>query len=112
MNQSAAKIIEQVSLVHRLREVIAFRGFTRLESPMTSNRFASRCAPISMGFKGWLPAIENKGEGIYIEIDQKALAIWEKRPEVIERMGLLSRNYLRSSQGNAMDGDVLEPQQD
>ncbi|WP_305457689.1 DUF1998 domain-containing protein [Photobacterium leiognathi] len=109
VNQSAAKIIEQVSLVHRLREVIAFRGFTRLESPMTSNRFASRCAPISMGFKGWLPAIENKGEGIYIEIDQKALAIWEKRPEVIERMGLLSRNYLRSSQGNAMDGDVLEP---
>lgn len=109
VNQSAAKIIEQVSLVHRLREVIAFRGFTRLDSPMTSNRFATRCAPISMDYKGWLPAIENKGEGIYIEIDKKALAIWEKRPEVIERMSVLSRNYLRSSQGNAMDGDVLEP---
>ncbi|HIF9267489.1 TPA: hypothetical protein ACX6Q4_003176 [Photobacterium damselae] len=52
VNQSATKIIEQVSLVHRLRDVIVFRGFTRLESPMTSNRFASRYAPISMGFKG------------------------------------------------------------
>ena len=109
VNRYVAALIEQVSLVHRLREVIAFRGFTRLESPITSNRFASKCAPISVGYKNWLPAIENKGEGIYIEINPQALAIWEKRPEVRERMGLLSRNYLRSSQGNAMDGDVLEP---
>lgn len=106
---AVSRLIKQVSLVHRLREVIAFRGFTRLESPMTSNKFASKCAPISTEHKRWLPAIENKGEGIYIELNDEALRLWESRPEVRERTDLLLRNYSRSGQYNAMDGDIIEP---
>lgn len=100
--------INSVSLVHRLREVTAFRGFTRLESSITSNRFTQRCAPIARERKHWLPAIENRGEGIYFELDNEALAAWEQRVDVRRRIELLTQNYLRSSLENGPD-DGYQP---
>ncbi|MBC7005042.1 DUF1998 domain-containing protein [Photobacterium sp. BZF1] len=97
-----------ISLVHRLREVVAFRGFTRLESPMTANKYSMRCAPISTSKKSWLPAIENRGEGIYIELDQERLQKWEVRPEVMARAATLNDNYLDSAQSNVESGEALE----
>lgn len=89
--------INTVSLVHRLREVIAFRGFTRLESSITINRFTQHCAPIARERKSWLPAIENRGEGIYIELNNATLNKWEQHPDVMRRISLLMQNYRRSS---------------
>lgn len=96
--------INTVSLVHRLREVIAFRGFTRLESSITTNRFTQRCAPIARERKSWLPAIENRGEGIYIELNNATLTEWEQQPDVTRRIGLLMQNYQRSSLEGAQEG--------
>ncbi|MCF5902123.1 DUF1998 domain-containing protein [Aeromonas veronii] len=96
--------INTVSLVHRLREVIAFRGFTRLESSITINRFTQRCAPIARERKSWLPAIENRGEGIYIELNNATLRKWEEHPDVMRRIGVLMQNYHRSSLDGSQDG--------
>ncbi len=104
-----SKYITRLSLVHRLREVIAFRGFTRLESPMVANHYSVKCAPISKHRLNWLPAIENRGEGIYFELNTTLLDEWEKKSSVQTRINKLKRNYLRSTASNAMDGEVLEP---
>ncbi|TMO22376.1 DUF1998 domain-containing protein [Pseudoalteromonas sp. S4741] len=101
--------INNLSLVHRLREVIAFRGFTRLESPITANHFSVKCAPISNKKLNWLPAIENRGEGIYFELNNESLKEWESKLSVQKRIGILKKNYLRSTLSNAMDGEALEP---
>lgn len=106
---SLPSYIAQISLVHRLREVVAFRGFTRLDSPMTSNKFSIKTAPISNSKPYWLPAIENKGEGVYIELNNETIKEWEASAAVKDRIRILNKNYIRSSQRNALDGDAIEP---
>ena len=79
--------------VHRLREVRAFRGFTRVVPPMDMDSYKAVCAPIARTKKEWLPAIEVRGEGIYFELDPRKLASWESRPVVKERVDTIRRNY-------------------
>ena len=58
--------IETVVQVHRLREVLALAGFTRLEGPMPDidgeYRDDVERADISIDPR-WFPAVENRGEG-------------------------------------------------
>ena len=61
--------IARLVLVHRLREVRALTGFTRIEPD-------GEIAPISRKPQNWLPAAEMKGEGIFIELDRQAMAEW------------------------------------
>lgn len=80
--------IAQVTLVHRLREVTALVGFTRLESSMPDvegelDAGVSRAA-LARDPK-WLPAIENRGEGVFLHFKDDAIKSWLKRPAVQER---------------------------
>src|SRR5262249_31838086 len=64
------KAVERVVLVHRLREVNALVGFTRLESysPNTEGELEIGVtrAPLARELS-WLPAVENRGEGVFIQ---------------------------------------------
>jgi hypothetical protein len=70
----------------RLREVRALRAFTRVRPPDPAQTDpAPSWAPISGASqrRNWLPAIEVRGEGIFLELDRRALADWEAtNPEV------------------------------
>src|SRR5262249_23177667 len=87
-NRSWMSSIERVVLVHRLREVIAQVGFTRFEarSPDIEGelRMEVEIAPLARETT-WLPAVENRGEGVFIQFRKSAIADWMKRPEVIAR---------------------------
>jgi len=80
--------IDKVVLVHRLREVTAQIGFTRFEPPMKdidgelSLRVTS--APLAEEVK-WLPAIENRGEGVFISFKKEAVVAWLRKPAVAKR---------------------------
>ncbi len=82
--------IERVVLVHRLREVVAQVGFTRFESAAPDIEgeleLGVRSAALSREPK-WVPAIENKGEGVFIQFSSKAVMDWVKKPAV-EKRGL------------------------
>lgn len=90
------KPIENVVLVHRLREVSAQVGFTRLEavSPQLDGEFdlEVETAPLSRN-QDWLPAAENRGEGIFIQFDSKAIEEWLERDEVKARGQLLNDGF-------------------
>lgn len=84
----ATSKIDRVVLVHRLREVRAQVGFTRFEPVVTDLegelnldvRRASIAREIS-----WVPAVENRGEGVFIALDRNALRDWRERPAVRKR---------------------------
>ena len=80
--------IERIVLVHRLREVVAQVGFTRFEAagPDIQGDLSLdvKRAPLALD-SSWLPAIENRGEGIFIQIREKDVSTWLKRPEVQKR---------------------------
>jgi hypothetical protein len=93
-------VLERVVLVHRLREVTALVGFTRFEGLATNIegefeldmgvRKADLAAEVS-----WLPAIENRGEGIFLEFRRSAIDAWLQRPEVVARGRQLLAGYQR-----------------
>lgn len=90
--------IERVVLVHRLREVVSQLGFTRFEAagPDTQGELALdvKRAPLALDVS-WLPAIENRGEGIFLLFKEDAIEGWVKRPEVIARGLQLDAGFKR-----------------
>lgn len=84
LEQTAAPVgyeqyFEKVVLVRRLREVTALIGFTRIESPVDFRETMEDVpnAPVSRGSATWLPAIEVRGEGIFIQFKEELLRQWE-----------------------------------
>ena len=85
--------------VHRLREVMCLYGFTRFEAAPTSSdgdledvRLAVDGAPLAIA-TDWLPAIEQFGEGIFIQVDPTAITRWLDRKPVEKRIEDLLGGY-------------------
>jgi hypothetical protein len=80
--------LERVVLAHRLREVVAQVGFTRFEAPAEpldqDMGIGVRVASLAREVK-WLPAVENRGEGIFLSVEPDAVARWLTRPAVRDR---------------------------
>jgi hypothetical protein len=93
-----AEQIDRVVLVHRLREVMVLLGFTRFEAPVPDEDgelgLGVRRAAIAKDLT-WLPAIENRGEGIFIAFRKEAIDAWMARPEVEARWQALKAGHDR-----------------
>jgi hypothetical protein len=80
--------VERVVLVHRLREVVAQVGFTRFEAaaPDIEGELEIGVRRASLAREAnWLPAIENRGEGVFLQFKREAIERWFARPEVQNR---------------------------
>ena len=86
--------IAQIVLVSRLREISALRGFTRIDPP-DSDDTDQVLVPISLSPQNWLPAIENRGEGIFIELPLDKIRNWEQQKAVQERTGRINQAYTK-----------------
>lgn len=65
--------------IRRLREVRALTGFTRIAPPSPEDEGeGSRIARLSRTDLGWLPAVEVRGEGIYLELNKARIADWQR----------------------------------
>jgi len=79
-----ANEVASVVLATRLREVRAIEGFTRINPPGVPIRKIYRQKP------DWLPAVELRGEGIFLRLDETRLAAWESRDTVKARVRRLA----------------------
>jgi hypothetical protein len=81
--------IEKVVLVQRLREVMALVGFTRFEAaaPDTEGELDMGVQRAELAREvSWVPAVENKGEGIFLQFRTSAIPAWLARDAVRERV--------------------------
>lgn len=81
-------ILDRVILIHRLREVVAQVGFTRFEAyaPDTQGELDLGVRPAALAREtSWLPAIENRGEGIFLAFKKEAIEAWSKSDPVKKR---------------------------
>jgi hypothetical protein len=76
----------------RLREVRALVGFTRLHPPGDPKN--THTAQLSRKKLDWLPAIEVRGEGVFLALDEAAVRAWESQLEVKKRCNPLVSRYL------------------
>lgn len=93
--------IERVVLVHRLREVIAQVGFTRFEAAgpdiqgeLLDLSVGVERAPLATDLT-WLPAVENRGEGIFLLFNADSIGNWLTRKAVRDRGNQLAAGYQR-----------------
>ena len=80
--------IDKLVLVHRLREVVSLLGFTRFEAvnPDKDGELDLHVIRASLAEAiTWLPAVENRGEGIFLSLKAGAVRDWLNRPSVQDR---------------------------
>jgi len=100
---SIARWFSHLVRVVRLREVSALTGFTRIHPP--GDPQSPNVAPLSARRLDWLPAIEVRGEGIFLELDRALLAEWETRPAIVERIRALDERYRADWHARFGDGE-------
>lgn len=88
--------IAAVFQIHRLREVQCLFGFTRLEAvtPDINGEYETDVERASIASEpSWFPAIENRGEGVFIQFGAKAITTWLSRPAVQQRLHALESGH-------------------
>ncbi len=84
----AADRIDRLVLVHRLREVVAQVGFTRFEATFPDIDgeldLEIELAPLARDLT-WLPAYQNRGEGVFLSFSATAIQAWLTRDAVRAR---------------------------
>lgn len=94
--------IKNISLITKVREVIALLGFTRI-NPQDSEPSESKpqsFVPVKEKETNWYPAYQVRGEGIFIEFNETDIDKWmEENPDVQKRAEQLNRNYKQSMFG-------------
>jgi Domain of unknown function (DUF1998) len=88
MPSSPIERLDRIVLVHRLREVVAQVGFTRFE-PSYANIDGELTLNVQSAALAaeprWFPAIENKGEGVFISFNPAAIDTWKETQTVKQR---------------------------
>jgi hypothetical protein len=97
--------ISRIVKAVRLREVRAMTGFTRIHpvgDPDGPDVARLSTAPLS-----WLPAIEVRGEGVFLVLNEERLRIWETREVVRQRTDEIERRY--RNEWRERHGDDVPP---
>ena len=69
----------RVVAVNQMKKVNAVLGFTRLDEMDRVNDLASRLVKLTRNGKPtWVPATEDRGEGIFLQLDLDAVDAWEQ----------------------------------
>ena len=72
-------LVSRVVSIDRMKRVNAFIGFTRLDAMDRANDVGNRLVKLTRsGRPGWVPATEDRGEGIFIQLDLERVAAWEQ----------------------------------
>jgi hypothetical protein len=95
------RLLDQVVLVSRLREVRALVGFTRLAAPERGDLEPVSRVPLSRSAPGWVPAVEQRGEGIFLQLREDAVTAWAARVAEHPRMLALDGAYRRWAHNTA-----------
>lgn len=91
--------LEQLQLVTRLREVRALAGFSRILPPRGIDGEGSNLVSLLTEDVDWLPAIDVKGEGLFLRLSQSRLSEWTARDDVKRRAsGIAAQDRKRHDQ--------------
>lgn len=104
--------VEAVIQLHRLREVVALVGFTRFEAvmPDINGEYDTDVETADLALEpAWFPAVENRGEGVFIQLRADRIAEWLERPAVRERLADLAAGHQRWLDNRKVKGNSLFP---
>ena len=98
LSPSLKTYIDRIVLVHRLREVRAQVSFTRFEPPFSDIdgeldlSLGVRTAALGLD-TDWFPAIEVKGEGVFVSFKPETINAWLQKEAVKKREQELKKGF-------------------
>jgi hypothetical protein len=108
--------ISRVVAVNQMKKVNAFIGFTRLDEMDRVNDLPGRLVKLTRsGRPAWVPATEDRGEGIFLQLSLDAVEAWENSvdtsPLWAAHRAANRRNFARrfSETAKAVDPDTRLP---
>jgi hypothetical protein len=90
-------LLDQVVLVTRLREVQALIGFTRLTAPDRRDLAPTNRLALGRGTPTWVPAFEQRGEGVFLQLREDEVRRWVARVSDHPRVNALRGAFVRWS---------------
>ena len=97
--------IKSIVLIDKVRVVKALVGFSRI-NPITSKNDKG-FVNVKEPQKGWYPAYEVRGEGIFIELNNNDINKWiTDIPTVLERAKKINENYTESYIGRSYNRNI------
>jgi len=91
---STIKLIDQLIIAKRLREIQVFKGFSRIPPEDPNSKVV--VPPDIVGTSTWLPAIELFGEGLFFALNENILQEWERISSVRARASEIAKRYENS----------------
>ena len=88
-------LLDQVVRVTRLREVRALVGFTRNALPERADVAPVHRVALSLSAPTWVPAVEQRGEGIFLQLREERVAQWESTAKDNPRVRAIRDAYVR-----------------
>lgn len=88
--------IQSVIQLHRLREILALIGFTRFEAvtPDINGEYETDVERAQIALEPqWFPAVENRGEGLFLRVRADSMKKWLGRPAVARRLEGLAKGH-------------------
>lgn len=108
LRETVASVVQAT----RLREVRAQTGFTRIHPPGGDfGKPAQKKGAIYLQKQDWLPAVELRGEGIFLRLQEDLLATWESREDVEARVERFRPplGVIRCLAGQQPEGELAPP---
>jgi hypothetical protein len=91
------RTVRAVVLARKLLEMRALVGFTRIDAATAAAddgaASGSGVAPIFRNRQNWLPAVQVRGEGVFVELSEAAVADWERRAQVVQRARAMEEKF-------------------
>lgn len=110
--------IRKVVLVHRLREIRTLVGFSRI-NPIERDIFGAESEeggaqaylmPITEKKNNeWLPAIEVRGEGFFLEFNIDLIRKWSENGVIKKRVALMNKGFAEMCKAYGRDAKVITP---
>lgn len=101
--------LKSISLIHKIREVRALTGFTRINPPGSSDtgKDTPGFVPIKEPETSWYPAYEVRGEGIFLEFEKKEIDKWADAQPIIQiRAREINGNYSSTLMGEMIPREI------
>lgn len=109
IDQYSIPHLKRIALVHKVREVRALTGFSRINPPNNADPESgvSNLVSVKEPETKWYPGYEVRGEGIFIEFNEDSIYSWiTKDPQINERIKLLNKSYSASYQGKTNSKEI------
>ncbi|MFK5927192.1 MAG: DUF1998 domain-containing protein [Desulfuromusa sp.] len=103
---STIRLVDQLIIAKRLREIQIFKGFSRIPPEDPKNKVV--VPPDIVGTSTWLPAIELFGEGLFFTLNESILQEWERISSVKARANEIDKRH-KNSEVTLSQDDTITP---